>query len=331
MPSRDEQGGLSSQSDVDAEIRKEAIAWVVRLRNSSLTSDDRRAFENWEAKSPVHARIFQSLSAVWDDPDLHQAAIEIAHQMPRRPGPGQATFRGWALRVAAIAACAILLAMAAGHFDLITRFQADYMTVAGERRTVQLFDRSTVTLNTQTAIATSFDGTTRRVRLLKGEAYFRVEPDSTRPFVVESQETATRAVGTQFVVRTQPGHDQVTVLEGIVEIETRQVDHSHMQVTAGLQIQAEGGRLGHPYSVDIATASAWLRGRLVVNGVSFAQVIDELRRYYPGTIVLWNHAIGEMQVTGTYDLEDPSKALSLLTQTVPVRMVGMADRLAILF
>ncbi len=329
--SSDEQRRVS-QDTREAEIRQDAIAWVVRLHNSRVQPEDRRTFEAWRAQSADHARIFDALSGVWNDPEWHAAAVQSAERAPlsNADGAGGAA-RRWPRMVAGMAACVAALVLAAFHADLMVRVQADYRTGAGERQTIQLPDRSTVTLNAQSAIAVTFDGTVRRVRLLTGEAFFKVQPDPERPFVVESRESDTRAVGTEFVVRAQPGFDQVTVLEGLVEVSSRGGRRSTAQLPAGAQLQCEQGQLSAPHPVDLDSASAWLKGRLVVDGVLLAQVVDEVRRYYPGTIVLWKQDLGEIRVTGTYNLDDPAGVLSLLVKTFPLQMVSLTNRLAIIF
>ena len=122
------------------------------------------------------------------------------------------------------------------------------------------------------------------------------------------------------------------MIEGSVEVSARRQSHpTATVVTSGSQVRMERGRLGNPYPVSVPTASAWLRGRLVVNGAPFEQVLDELRRYYPGSIILWNQDVKTIEVTGTYNVNDPVGALALLIKTVPVSRVGVTDRLVILF
>ncbi|ULA62183.1 MAG: Sensor [Nitrospira sp.] len=328
--SSDEQRRVS-QDTREAEIRQDAIAWVVRLHNSRVQPEDRRTFEAWRAQNADHARMFDALSGVWNDPEWHAAASLAAESSPPAGWPVQrGMHRRW-WPAAGMAACVAVLTMAVFHADLMMRFQSDYRTGTGERQTIQLPDRSTVTLNAQSAIAITFDGTVRRVRLLRGEAFFKVQPDPEHPFIVESLEADTRAVGTEFVVRARPGIDQVTVLEGLVEVSSRGGRRSTAQLPAGAQLQCEQGRLSAPHPVDLDSASAWLKGRLVVDGVLLAQVVDEVRRYYPGPIVLWNQDLGEIRVTGTYNLDDPAGVLSLLVKTFPLQMVSLTNQLAILF
>jgi transmembrane sensor len=317
-----------AQSEEDLRLRKEAVAWVIRLQNSRITQEERRAFEAWQAQSPRHILIYRTVSRVWDSPELTAAASAVAGAGPSRLKSKPTFSLRWPVLAAA---CLVFVVLLADHFDISIRWQADYHTGAGERRTVELPDQSIATLNTQTALALSFDGTTRRIRLLKGEAFLNVQHDAQRPFLVESADNAVRAVGTAFVVRTDPGGDRITVLEGTVEVESKAKTGSSVAVTAGSQIQAEPRHLGRPQTIDVATASSWMRGRLVVQNVSFAQVLEELQRYHGGRIILMNRQVGYINVTGTYNVDDPVGALALLLQTVPLSAISLADRLVILF
>lgn len=311
-------------------LHEEAIAWVIRLRNEHLSAENRAAFESWYASSPAHAKVFEQVSAVWDDPDLDSAARQSA-----RTSAATSRIKAKGIRTRWIqygaAACVVLLVVAIHKFDLITRFQSDFYTGVGEQQSIDLPDQSLVTLNTNTAIAVSFDDAARRIRLLKGEAFFKVRSDPHRPFIVESASTATRAVGTEFVVRSDPDRDQVTVLEGRVEVTSQRERVQTQPLNAGFQVRTNADGLDNPQPVDVATISAWRRGRMVVNGAPLTDVIDEVRRYHPGTIVLWNQELGIKEVTGTFNLENPSKILALLAQTFPLRSVTLADRFIVLY
>ena len=317
-----------AQSEEDLRLRKEAVAWVIRLHNSRITQEERRAFEAWQAQSPQHALIYRTVSRVWDSPELTAAAAVMAGASPSWLESKPTFSLRWPVLTAA---CLVFVVLLAEHFDISIRWQANYHTGLGERRTVGLPDRSIATLNTQTAIALSYDGTARRIRLLKGEMFLNVRHDAERPFFVESADTAVRAVGTAFVVRAESNSEHITVLEGTVEVRSKAQAVSPVAVTAGSQIQMEHGHMGRPHSVNVPAVSAWLQGRLIVNGVPFAQVLEELQRYHSGTIVLLNQRIGKTNVTGTYNVDDPVAALDLLVKTVPVSMITLTNRLVLLF
>jgi transmembrane sensor len=271
---------------------------VARLSDPGATAEDRQVFEQWCAQNPAHAHAYDKVARVWQEPALDEAAAQIARRAPSGVGnPREKRLVGWA-----VAAC--LAALVVGlSLDLPTRLQADYHTAVGERRTIHLPDRSSVTLNTQTALAVAFDGEARRVRILKGEAFFKVERDLNRPFLVE----------------------------GTVEVRARQASAAVQQLTAGMMITAEAGRVEQPQSVDPSVASAWLNGLLIVDGAPLTRVLDEIRRYHPGAILVMNRRLNEMRVTGTYKLDDPSAVLYHLTKTFPIQTVALGDRVIVLF
>lgn len=320
-------------SDLDDDrLRREAIGWAARLSDREATADDRRSFERWQAQTPAHAHAYRTIARIWNDRQLDDAARHAAKRQPAvTPRVSAGFVWRWARPICAAVACLVAMLWGAQYFDLLTQLQADQHTAVGERRTVRLSDGSMVTLNTESAIAAAFDGTIRTVRLLKGEAFFKVQPDPDRPFIVESGETIAKAVGTEFVVRTQPGADRVTVIEGAVAVSSRRHQPSTEKLTAGHTIEHLGGRLGTVQRIDVSAASAWLQGLLIVDDVPLAHVIEEVQRYYPGAIVLWNREIGERHVTGTYKLDQPSQILYHLTKTLPLRTANLADRIILLF
>jgi transmembrane sensor len=317
----------SESTDADGRLHQEAIAWVARLSDPGATAEDRQVFEQWRAENPAHAHAYDKVARVWQEPALDEAAAQIARRAPSGVrNPREKRLVGWA-----VAACLAALLVGGLSLDLPTRLQADYHTAVGERRTIHLPDRSSVTLNTKTALAVAFDGEARRVRILKGEAFFKVERDLNRPFLVESEETVTRAVGTAFVVRHESNTDRVTVVEGTVEVRARQASAAVQQLTAGMMITAEAGRVEPPQSVDPSVVSAWLNGLLIVDGAPLTRVLDEIRRYHPGAILVMNRRLNEMRVTGTYKLDDPSAVLYHLTKTFPIQTVALGDRVIVLF
>lgn len=65
-------------SEEEARLRKEAVAWVIRVQNSGLLQEDRRAFEAWQAQSPRHTLMYRKVSTVWESPELSAAAAVAA-------------------------------------------------------------------------------------------------------------------------------------------------------------------------------------------------------------------------------------------------------------
>lgn len=317
----------------ESSVSEEAIAWFTRLRSEQCSAKERQAFESWRKRSSAHAMAFDEARALWNDPALQAAAFEAARTSVRVDQPDR-THSGSLrrlIRFAMAAAVAGLVTAVVLQLDIPLRLASDYRTSMGERQVVQLSDHSTVTLNTGSAIDAELDGTVRWVHLLKGEAFFQVYPDKQKAFVVDSRQITTRAVGTEFLVREVPDGIRVTVAEGVVELAPIQPGWTPIQLTVGQQVSVGSNGPGPVHDVDLNHATAWLRGRLVVDDARLADVIDELRRYHPGTIQVWNGAVNEIRVSGSYNLADPTGVLTTLAQTLPIRMARVTDRFVILF
>ncbi|BCA56609.1 sensor [Nitrospira sp. KM1] len=309
------------------EIADEAIAWFSRLRMSTATSKDLEAFERWCATHPSHRQIYDRVSAMWKNPGLQVAAARAELVS----GDGRPdTHTSWR-SLAAIAASVVILGFVTIQWDLFTRARADYYTGVGEQTTVRLSDQSVVTLNTQTAIAVDYQPGTRKIRLLKGRALFKVAPDSSRPFVVDHQGIHTRAVGTEFIVRELASGALVTVAEGKVAVSKPGASWPEIPLEAGREALIDQATGGEPYDIDVPMATAWLQGRLVVTSVQLGDVLNEVRRYHRGTIIILNRDIERMRVTGTYNLNDPPKLLVTLSKTLQFHIISVADRLTVLY
>ncbi len=79
-------------SEEGAQLRTEAVAWVIRLHGGDLSLEDHRTFDAWHAQSAAHAHMFQKVSAAWNSPELRAAAAaavkpELIVASDREDGP----------------------------------------------------------------------------------------------------------------------------------------------------------------------------------------------------------------------------------------------------
>jgi transmembrane sensor len=312
-------------------LSDEAAAWFARLGRGDLSEQDLKEFEIWKHRSPAHQRAWAEVCSLWNDPAIiaatHIAAESVlaAHGAARLSMPRRRTV---AAAVGLLAAIACLLLV---ERDFLLQQQADNWTAIGEQRSLQLPDGSAVTMNTKTAIATEFVGSTRRVRLLAGEAFFAVGPDPHKPFVVESRNVVARALGTAFLVKEQGDGLRIAVTEGTVDVRLRGDETSYVQLRAGQQVEITADRLSLPTPANPELLTAWLRGRLIFDSAPLTQVIEELNRYHAGRIVLLSSNIRQLQVSGTYDLSDTSAILDTLAQTLPIHKMELTPLLVLLY
>ncbi|MBK8816113.1 MAG: FecR domain-containing protein [Methylococcaceae bacterium] len=210
----------------------------------------------------------------------------------------------------------------------ISCFQSDFCTRTGEIKTVALSDGSTVTLSSQTAINVAYNEHLRQVRLLRGEAYFEVQPNPDHPFIVEGNYSRTKVVGTRFIVREDNNFDTVTVNQGIVEVGRNNIKPYVLRVNDQLSIgEANSNGLRH---VSAATEGAWTKGHLVFENACLDVVINEIERYSKGVIVIKNSRLKSVKVSGRFDISTPNKALEALEQTLPIKLYRLTPWLTVI-
>ena len=325
-----------SQGPEQQIITEAAAEWAVRLHAGALSEDARAQLDQWLAADERHAPALRFAEQTWAA--LGELALEarpLAHRLPpaaARPAP--VTRRRRPLRWVGRAAV-LSLVLAVGWVSgptLLLQMQSDYRTGAGEIRTVQLDDGSSVELDASSAISIDYDSNERRISLLAGSAVFDVAPMSeaeTRPFVVQSAGGRTKALGTQFVVGRE-GSDQAWV--GVLQHSVA-VSLQSPPVQGAAQQTLEEGQSAR-YSVkngvqplpefDLSAATSWRRGVLIFDRQPLGQVIEQLNRYRPGQILLANPALASRQVSGVFRLELLDSALQTLTRELHIQRIELA-------
>jgi len=296
---------------------KEAIAWFARLRGAP-SENDRAAFADWY-RDHANAAAYERVAQFWASPSFAAAASRAAHSGSQ----GRRSPR------AAMAAAAVLLVGLglAAVFQPWLALAADHCTAVGERKTVVLADGSRLTLNTDSAVALALTDDRRLARLLRGEVYLEVAKDKERPFSVQAGDMTVRVIGTAFSVRRADGKTRIEVAHGRVEVargSQRRILQAKQTVIAG----AHG--LSEVASIDPERALAWMQNRFIFRNRPLHEVLDELDRHLPGTIVLADAGLGERRVTGNYRLDEPARILAELAAIADADLLTVPGWLAIL-
>jgi transmembrane sensor len=121
-------------------------------------------------------------------------------------------------RPAWVAGLVLTCVVGGGGLYVYSQRDLTFATQTGEQRFAKLADGSTLELNSRSRVRIRFSEHERDVDLLEGQALFHVAKDATRPFVVHSDATQVRAVGTEFDVYRKDSGTVVTVVEGRVAV-----------------------------------------------------------------------------------------------------------------
>lgn len=355
------------RSRFNTQIYEEACEWFVDCRCGDLDDAARREFDRWLRKSPEHLSAYLEIAAIWNEgPSLDptqkwdadtlivQAAVADDGNVVPLPGlvpgevkqPSPRRARRWRL----LALAASVAAFAAGGLTWIQFRMPVYSAAVGEHRSITLEDGSTVELNSRSKVRVMYSGHERSVKLLEGQALFRVAKDHTRPFIVSSGAMRVRAVGTQFDVYRKQAETVVTVVEGRVTVLTAPASFSPKTAPADVQVSAPASpadrsvsgelrmeeafllsageqltvtsdtarKTQHP---NIASATAWTQRQLVFESASLVEVAREFNRYNTRQLIIDDARLHDFHISGVFSSSDSSSLIRFLRERPDVRVI----------
>lgn len=356
----------TSNSSLRRQIVSEACHWFAELRAGDTTATTRDRFDTWLRQSPGHIQAYLEVAAAWAELPTQVAPerldVEDLVRRARASEPndvvvsfkaGVAPTQGWMeperskeqrgrhfppRALAAGIAAALVVTGALGWLNW--RDPDTYTTGVGEQRTIHLADDSMVDLNARSTIQVRFSRFERIIDLKEGQAMFHVARDPRRPFTVRSDNTAVRAVGTQFDVYRKDDGLIVTVVEGRVAVippSAAPPADSNQAFAAALAQNAEFLSAGEqltvtakaatpkPHHADVAAATAWVQRRLVFDDTPLAEVAAEFNRYSLRRLVIDDPELSAKTISGAYPSSDPASLIGFL-RSQPNLEVTETDR-----
>jgi len=286
---------------------EQASLWVVRRSGQPPDARAQSEFETWYQADASHAAAYDRLARVWRSmAEVDRAALRARPARKRR---------------AAAAALLAALALPAwlglkGEHPL-----ADYRSGA-EVLNVALPDGSRVVLDARSALDVDFSAGRREVRLLAGRALFEPAPRTPggAPFTVLTGQASATALGTRYTVSRQQDSTRVAVYEHSVALRCLVCADSRtltLEAGEGADVSPAGILPDAPVR---PAPPAWTRGLLVFDDVPLAEAAQRLSRYTRKHILVLGGPARAVRVSGTAQVSDPARALSLLLAQTPVRI-----------
>ena len=331
--------------DID-EAREAAAYWLARRQLGLMTSRDQAAFENWLGEA--------ANAAAYDEAEASIASFGAVAASPevRRMRDAALAAPLQARRITIFwrtAAAAAIVLLGVGTWSIAPRpsertvpaldatiqgaapaapapSARRYATAVGERSKYTLEDGSIVSLNTNTVLEVAYSRDERSVRLLQGQALFEVAKNRNRPFVVLAGDRRVTAVGTAFDVRVDDGGVRVVLAEGRVTVDP--LRHKGMaKLVPGLdrqELQPGEQLIADPYrplviaAADVERLTSWDRGRLIFRDDLLSEAIKEMNRYSRTQILIEDPRIGDLRISGVFNVSRPENFLAAVTAFYPL-------------
>ena len=305
-----------------------AAEWVAKLDKAdvdaggnvvdALSAADGE-FAQWVSASFENRTAFLRAHAAWSRADrlaALKASTEVVHVGRRLPRP--------ALIGTAAAACfAFVVAIVVLQMPFSSGPQV-FETAVGGRETVPLADGSRLELNTDTRLTADVRGEMRVVTLEKGEAYFDIARDETRPFIVEAGEKRITVLGTKFTVRRDGAGVEVIVAEGKVQIDAlgdqAVVAPTVVEKGAIVLARAEGTLIAEKSDAELNAELGWRQGLLIFNQMDLEAVAAEFNRYNRVKIEIGDADAAAIRIGGSFRAENVDAFTRLLKDGFGLRV-----------
>ena len=320
---------------IDDNLLDEATEWFVLMRADEISDCRGQAFVQWISQSPLHQEAYAEIGGFWDGlpvletkPSVTSLAEHKARktaQKENNPAKNPKS-HGWSSRLIAASIAFLVISIIGVRYGDV--FLMDHhSTQVGELADIILEDGSHLVLNTNSEIRVDMQQDRRIVYLERGEVFFEVTKNKDRPFFVETTGGLIRVLGTKFNVRHRGNSSDVTLLEGAVAV----VDYGHMTdrmtgpdatwspdatLTPNQKFVLGDDAVDNvAITVDSAATLAWRDRKLIYNGESFKEVIQDINRYYDGEIRIGDPALNDIEVVAILKIEDRAATLKALETT----------------
>ncbi len=334
------------QEQLPADPHEAAAWWLARRRLGLAVSRDEDAFDRWLAE-PANAAAWDATEgpiAALSEVAAHPQVIAMRETALAARGHLARSVRrwtGWGAIAAGLAAGMLWLAAPIGTVSApsapieATAAPIRYATRIGERRDIRLPDGSQVALNTGSVVEVVYTAGRRDLRLLGGQALFRVARDPNRPFVVAAGDRRITATGTAFDVRlSEQGVVTVLMVEGHVTVEPARREGLARLIPAVARESLEAGEgLSAPPAgevriamADVERATSWTRGRVIFRDDLLPAAVDEMNRYSSVRLVVADPRVATLRVSGVFSAESNENFIAALTAFYPVEATRQSPR-----
>lgn len=291
-----------------ARVRAQAAAWVAEIHAEPQDRDLDARLRAWLGESEDHRQAFARLTRTWEQAGTVRLRANSDMSSARRRS-----------RFVLGSAVAAMLVLASGVAFYYWRLDA-LVTGVGQQRVQLLPDGTRVELNTNTRIEVHYDQQARRVRLIRGEAWFEVAKRPTWPFLVSVDGEVIRALGTSFIVRRDGEDLSVTLVEGQVSVASlTQSEPKDAQLLAPgqrLVISQHDSTVDRP---DLPRVTAWRHGRVQFDATPLAEAAAEMNRYNKTRVVLADADLAGLRVGGVFRAGDSDEFVRVVSTAFGLR------------
>jgi transmembrane sensor len=284
------------------EIEAAAADWFQRRRFWNWSEEDQTKLDSWLEESLAHRVAFWRLETGFEGTErltaLRHPHFGTVAEMPK------SRWRPILFRTAAALIVMGAVGAFAFRYEEPAPVEKAYTTVVGATKEIKLADGTTIELNTNSKLRVSIGRHRRYVWLDRGEAYFQVAHDESRPFVVTVGKRRITDLGTKFLVRRGREQVEIAVSQGRVRLEAADEAHTFapVELIKGEVVVANDKQIVVKTKTPkkLADELGWRHGVLVFDHTTLADAAREFNRYNEGKLIIEDPEVAQLTIDGTF-------------------------------
>jgi transmembrane sensor len=327
---------------------------ITRYFSGEITEDELRLLSDWLKADPENEEIFRQYQKTWQlvekqkihsilnldqermalqakmnvsatENDTSVKVIQLDQKKSRR-----SSFHSMWLAAAAVI---VLLVSTVSLYYYFSKPVNIIVTAQASNIEQVLPDGSVVSLHagSQISYPSKFASNSRNVEL-KGEAYFKVTHDRTKPFIVASGDARIEVLGTQFNVNTKSssGNMEVVLTSGKVSVYYSDNLQNIVLLDPGEKaiLNAEQKQISKSANTD-ANYMAWKTRLLVFENETLAEVVNTLQNVYQTQVFLADSQLSECRLTASFNNQSLESVLQVLKETLDMQVKKVGNRIEI--
>lgn len=307
---------------------------LIKVIIGEATDEETRQVDEWLAAGADNRKHFEDLKSIWDSSVLLKTDADVdvnkAWSAFRSRTSKEVAFKPQKRNWWMVTAAAVLIAVGLWVFaPSVSKTENNYITSATENFTKAdtLPDGTTVTLNKNSVLSYSKDMTGKKQRevILQGEAFFDVQPDPSKPFIISAGETKITVLGTSFNVKIKGHKTEVIVESGLVQVENaRQI----ARVKPGEKITSDSLLL-EKQTVKDEFYNYYRTGKLVCKDTPLQELVLNLNEIYQVTIEIENPALRQKKINTVFDHKPLPEILQVISETLQLKVTQTPTKIVL--
>lgn len=292
----------------------------------SASSENRKEYERfeliWESSKKLASTNQSDPDLAWTKFKGRMSSIQ-ADGSPLRRINGRSRW----LNIAAVFVIAVTGWLTYSLYD--QKYNFDTLKAGNTVRNEVLPDGSHITLNKNTVLTykKGLKGENRLVKLDRGEVFFDVSPDKSRPFIIEADDITVKVLGTAFNVKHIKGQTEVIVETGLVKVSLA-AQEIELRPGEKVSVTPEGGALKKEKNTD--RLYNYYRSKLfIADRTPLRRVVEILNEAYGADIVIGKPGLGDQKLTTTFQDDSLSNIIQIICETFKVNAVEEQGRITL--